>query len=72
MSKSFCIFFIHFLALTSWRTPDTIYCKMKLRTQLEVYKAIRKPLPPKTRIERPLKGRGHYRRPRNGKDISHE
>lgn len=41
---------------------------MKAMTQLEVYKIIRKPLPPRTRIERPVKGRGYFR-PRNKKDI---
>lgn len=35
---------------------------------LLAYRSIRKPMPPKTRIIRPLKGRG-YRRPKNKEDI---
>lgn len=41
---------------------------MKMMTQLEAYKSVRKPCPPPTRVERPQKGRG-YRRPRNKKEI---
>jgi len=33
-----------------------------MKEQLAIYKKIRKPLPPATMIERPLKGRG-YKRP---------
>jgi hypothetical protein len=37
---------------------------MKLSSQLEVLKRIRKDMPPRTRIERPLLGRGYRRRQR--------
>lgn len=33
-----------------------------------IYKMIRKPVPPPTRVERPAKGRG-YRRPQNKKEL---
>ena len=35
---------------------------MKLITQLKAWKSIRKLLPPKGRVERPVKGIGSYRR----------
>lgn len=38
---------------------------MKLLTQVQRYKTMRKDMPPPTRIERPLKGRGYRRRQRN-------
>lgn len=41
---------------------------MKSKSAAEIYRSIRKPIPPPTRIVRPLRGRG-YRRPRNQKDI---
>jgi len=39
-----------------------------METAMKIYKMVRKPTPPPTRIERPLKGRG-YRRPQNKKEI---
>ena len=36
-------------------------------TQLEAYRSVRKPMPPPTRIERPVRGRGYRRRGRYGK-----
>lgn len=39
-----------------------------MKDALAIYKSIRKPIPPATRVIRPLKGRG-YKRPRNKKDI---
>jgi len=38
-----------------------------MKDQLAIYKSIRKPVPPTTRVIRPEKGCG-YRRPRNKKD----
>lgn len=38
-----------------------------MKGQLAAYKSIRKPLPPPTKIERPLKGRGYRRKGRYGK-----
>jgi hypothetical protein len=35
---------------------------MKTMTQLEAYKAVRKPLPPAGRVERPTKGGGYRRK----------
>ena len=39
-----------------------------MKAQLAMYKSIRKPKAPRTRVIRPLKGRG-YMRPRNGKEF---
>lgn len=39
-----------------------------MKSALAIYKSIRKPTPPPTRIMRPIKGRG-YKRPKNKKDI---
>ena len=36
---------------------------------MEIYKSIRKPLPPRTRVERPIRGRG-YKRPQNNKELN--
>ena len=40
---------------------------MKGFSQLQLLQAIRKPLAPAVRVERPMKGRGYRRRGRNGK-----
>lgn len=34
-----------------------------------IYRSIRKPLPPKTRVERPRKGKLAYQRPKNDREI---
>lgn len=34
----------------------------------DIYKTIRKPLPPQTKVERPLRGRG-YKRPQNNQEL---
>jgi hypothetical protein len=39
-----------------------------MKSIVEIYKSIRKPTPPPTRIERPMRGRG-YRRPQNKKEL---
>jgi len=43
---------------------------MKLKTQIEVYKSIRKPLLP-PRVQRPIKG-GGYRRNNDWRNDDHE
>lgn len=45
---------------------------MKLMTQLEAYQSIRKPLPPRGRIERPAKGGGYRRRQKHRKAYESE
>ncbi len=44
---------------------------MKAMTQLEAYKAIRKPLPPQGRVERPVKGGGYCRKDKWGNKYDH-
>jgi hypothetical protein len=41
--------------------------EMKAITQIEAWKAIRKLMPPKGRVERPIKGGGYRRRPKHRK-----
>jgi len=40
----------------------------KKKTQLDLLKEIRKPVPPPTRVERPDKGGGYKRRPKHKKN----
>jgi len=44
---------------------------MKLPTQLETIKSIRKPMLPKTRVERPVKGGGYRRKQKHQKLYDH-
>ncbi len=46
--------------------------KRKRPTQLELMKSVRKPIPPATMVERPVKGGGYKRRPKHKKEIDHE
>lgn len=39
-----------------------------MKDSVSIYKSIRKPMPPATKVIRPLKGRG-YRRSYNKKDV---
>jgi hypothetical protein len=45
---------------------------MKLPSFLEAYKKLRKPLPPKGRVERPVKGGGYRRRTKHKKELVYE
>jgi hypothetical protein len=42
---------------------------MKNISQMDAIKSIRKPIPPFTKIERPMKGGGYRRHPKNKKDL---
>lgn len=41
---------------------------MKAITAIEVYRSIRKPMPPAKRVERPVKGGGYRRNPKHKKE----
>ena len=58
------------MRLDKMSKPDKIK-KMKLKTQIEAYKSVRKPATPPTRVIQPAKG-GGYRRPINGKETADE
>ena len=45
---------------------------MKLKSQLEAYRSIRKQITPPTRIERPVKGSGYNRKNKNWKNYDNE
>jgi len=41
---------------------------MKTMSFLEIYRSLRKPLPPKERVERPVKGGGYRRHAKHKKE----
>jgi hypothetical protein len=45
---------------------------MKPKSQLELIKSVRKPVPPATKVERPEKGGGYKRRPKHKKKIEED
>ncbi len=44
----------------------------KKPSQLDLIKSVRKPIPPATKVERPVKGGGYKRRPKHKKQEDHE